>query len=241
MLTLSSETVFYTIQGEGKYIGYPSVFIRTSGCNLRCSWKNLDGSTTICDTPHTSFKPEESVKVTVDKAIDLICQHKCDKVVVTGGEPYMQKEIVELINRLHDMGKHVTVETNGTLFRESKADFVSISQKLSSSSNGEFADRHEKNRFNIESLSNFISKSPDYQLKFVVNTVDDIEEIQDLVKQLEIRTGLSVNDKVWLMPQGIENRQFDEKLVQLVDICKENSWKLTDRFHVRIWGHMRGV
>jgi len=241
MLNLSNESVFYTIQGEGKYIGHPSVFIRLSGCNLRCAWKNLDGTITICDTPHTSFNPENSIRVSVSKAVDLISKYDCDKVVITGGEPYMQKEMVELIDALHLAGKHVTTETNGTLYRETKADFVSVSQKLSSSTNGEFSERHENNRLNMDSLVLFVKNSPDYQLKFVLNTVDDVEEIQEIVNKLEEITGLKVNDKVWIMPQGVENRQFDEKLVQLVEVCKDNKWRLTDRFHVRIWGRMKGV
>src|SRR5580658_10281484 len=99
--------IFYSIQGEGKLVGVPSVFVRTSGCNLRCSW---------CDTPYTSWKPE-GADFTLDQILDEVKAHPAKHVVVTGGEPMIAPEIVPLTERLRGIGLHITVETAGTVFQ----------------------------------------------------------------------------------------------------------------------------
>src|SRR5580698_11608489 len=115
--------LFYSLQGEGSLIGVPSFFIRTSGCNLRCSW---------CDTPYTSWQPEGS-----EMSLDAICaelqRHPARHVVVTGGEPMISPEIVALTERLRALGLHITIETAGTVFQPVACDLMSISPKLSNS------------------------------------------------------------------------------------------------------------
>src|ERR1043165_1078976 len=82
--------LFYSIQGEGSLLGMPSVFIRTSGCNLRCSW---------CDTPYTSWNPE-GVELSLEQIVQEVRAHPATHVVVTGGEPMIAPEIVPLTERL---------------------------------------------------------------------------------------------------------------------------------------------
>src|SRR4029077_111378 len=98
--------VFYSIQGEGMLAGVPSVFIRSSGCNLRCSW---------CDTPYTSWKPEGE-DCTLDEILAKVASYPAKHVVVTGGEPMIAPEIVPLTARLRERGLHITIETAGTVF-----------------------------------------------------------------------------------------------------------------------------
>lgn len=234
VINLSSEGIFHTVQGEGKFVGYPSVFVRLSGCNLRCEWTNRDGTVTQCDTPHTSFNPEQNKVLTLD-VIDRILEINCKKVVVTGGEPYFQRGVVDLIDALHDLGRHVTVETNGTIYRASKADFASISLKLASSGNG------DRTRVNTEALVKFINETPDFQFKFVLNDDEDVTEIQGIIRDLMTLTGKDLTDKVWVMPQGIRVEQLDSKMLWLVSLCKQYGWNLSDRLHIRVWGHMKGV
>lgn len=242
MLVVSSEGIFHTVQGEGKLVGYPSIFVRLSQCNLRCKWKNEDGSFTSCDTPHTSFEPEMNNKVSVDELVAQISAIDCKHVVVTGGEPFFQKEVVELINRLHDLGRHVTVETNGTIFRPSKADLLSISVKLSSSSQDEVhGKRHESNRLNLKSLVQFVKSGADIQFKFVVNDELDIAEILGLSADIEAEISADIGPSIWLMPQGVSSQQLDSKMLWVVGLCKKYGWKMTDRLHIRIWGHQKGV
>lgn len=240
IINLSKERVFHTIQGEGKFIGYPSVFVRTTRCNLRCAWKNKDGSITRCDTPHTSFDPEIEVNIT-DKVIEEISSHNCNHVVVTGGEPYFQKETVNLINGIVENGHFVTVETNGTIYRPSKASFISISPKLSSSSSDpELGYKHEFQRLNYDALEQFVLNH-DYQFKFVINTEEDVREILDIAEAIYQRCQVDIRRNIWLMPQGTHEHQFDEKILWIFEICKKYDWNFSDRLHIRVWGQQKGV
>ena len=92
--------IFYSIQGEGVLVGTPSVFVRTSGCNLRCTW---------CDTPYTSWAPEGEER-SIDSIVEEVNGYGASHVVVTGGEPMIAPEIEELTHRLT---QHVTIETAG--------------------------------------------------------------------------------------------------------------------------------
>ena len=240
IIILANERIFYTIQGEGKHTGVPTVFVRLSKCNLRCAWKNADGSITQCDTPHTSFEPEVN-EVRISDIIKEITEHGCDHVCISGGEPFFQKQTTALINALEALGHKVTVETNGTLYRESDASFISLSPKLStSSSHPVYGKKHDLNRINIDALEKF-TRNHDCQFKFVINTEEEIAEVLEIKKQLWERTSIDINNNIWLMPQGIENSQFDDKMEWLVEICKQYHWNLTDRMHIRIWGSRKGV
>src|SRR5207249_10915638 len=113
--------LFYSIQGEGELTGVPSVFIRTSGCNLRCTW---------CDTKYASWQPE-GADVSLDDIIAQVVKHPVTHCVLTGGEPMIAKQIHELARRLHELGKHITIETAGTIAPCGIAcDLASLSPKL---------------------------------------------------------------------------------------------------------------
>src|SRR5215813_6993069 len=167
--------LFYSVQGEGALIGVPSFFIRTSGCNLRCSW---------CDTPYTSWQPE-GTEIALDRILDEVRVHPARHVVVTGGEPMIAPEIVPLTQRLRDAGLHITIETAGTVFHEVECDLMSISPKLANSTpEGAFAAQHERLRIQPSVLRKVMEGYP-YQLKFVVRSPADMEELRALVAQLE--------------------------------------------------------
>ena len=221
--------IFYSIQGEGQLIGYPSVFFRTSYCNLRCIW---------CDTPYTSWEPEDK-DISVENAVDAILAHNCKQVVITGGEPFMQsKDLTILCRRLRQNGKHITIETNGTLFEKVEADLLSISPKLENSNPSEFNHhfkQHQRNRINQPVLRQFL----DYyscQLKFVVETERDLFEIHQLEREMQIPASIIV-----LMPQGITNNQIQEKQNWIVETCKKYGYRYSPRLHVDIWGDTRGT
>jgi len=115
--------IFYSIQGEGMLAGVPSVFVRTSGCNLRCTW---------CDTPYASWKPEGD-DLPLDAILSDVRLRRATHVVVTGGEPMIQDEIVRLTERLKELGLHITIETAGTVYQPVICDLMSISPKLANS------------------------------------------------------------------------------------------------------------
>src|SRR5690606_10812636 len=124
VILCKEDPFFISPQGEGKYMGRLSAWVRTSTCNLRCAWLNPNGEVTLCDTAYTSHKPERNF-ITAGQVYDYVMDNNSPHVVITGGEPSQQDTIVELIDWIEVSGKRVTIETNGTNFFESKATLIS--------------------------------------------------------------------------------------------------------------------
>jgi len=219
--------LFYSIQGEGALIGVPSVFIRTSGCNLRCSW---------CDTPYTSWRPE-GTELTLDQILNEVCAHPAKHVVVTGGEPMIAPEIIPLTQRLHDAGLHITIETAGTVFAPIACDLMSISPKLANSTPDDptWGARHDRTRMQPEVLRELMSRYP-YQLKFVIARREDLGEVHALLAALP-----GARDHVILMPEGTDRDTLSERGQWLAEICKDEGFRYSPRLHVDLWGNQRGV
>ena len=97
--------IFFSIQGEGELTGVPSVFVRTSGCNLRCRW---------CDTPYASWRPEGQA-MEVPEILEEVGKFPARHVVLTGGEPMIARDIHALAAGLREAGYHITIETAGTV------------------------------------------------------------------------------------------------------------------------------
>lgn len=222
--------IFVSIQGEGKWLGTPSVFVRVSGCNLRCDW---------CDTPYASWNPEGPVMALpeiVAKVEALDAQH----VVLTGGEPMLFDSIVPLAHALREQGKVITIETAGTVYRDLPCDLMSISPKLSGSAPVEetgWRARHNSLRLNVPVLKELISRYP-YQLKFVVNPEagDEIGEILDLLKELKVS-----GSDVLLMAEGRDAETLHRRERMLVAPCLSHGFRLTPRYHIDLFGDTRGT
>jgi len=219
--------IFYSVQGEGGLVGVPSIFVRTSGCNLRCSW---------CDTPYTSWNPEGD-DLAIDEILDRAAHFSAARhVVLTGGEPMIAPGIGELSERFRERGMHITVETAGTVFTPLACDLMSISPKLSNSTpEGVFRDRHERLRQQSDVLLKLMA-GYDYQLKFVIAREDDIDEVCALVSLLNAPAG-----KVILMPEGIRVDILRERGVWLAELCKRHGFRFSPRLHVDLYGNRRGV
>lgn len=221
--------LFYSIQGEGKLVGVPSVFVRASGCNLRCVW---------CDTPYASWNPEGD-EVAIPEIVRRVTEFGAKHVVITGGEPLIMPDIEELCESLHKRGHHLTVETAATVFKPLKLDLVSLSPKLANSTPAEtaFAQMHERQRMNIPVIQKFIDTSPDFQLKFVVASDQDLDEIQEIIEQL---TNVTPAD-VLLMPEGTDPATLDSRAGWIAEICKRTGFRYCPRLHVSLYGHTRGT
>lgn len=241
-LQFTNDFVFYTIQGEGKYIGSPSVFIRLSLCNLRCEWRREDGKTNLCDTAYSSHHPENLQKSIDDVMNELKKYPQAKHVVITGGEPFLQKDLAQLVSELKKQNLFITIETNGTIYFSTEADFISLSPKLASSCVSESLhfSEHQKLRYQPEALASFINHH-ECQLKFVVNSEEDLEEIKRLQKDLEFLVKKSIQTQIYLMPQGISKKEIEEKSLQVIDWAKREGYHYTDRMHIRIWGPKRRV
>lgn len=222
--------IFYSIQGEGMLAGVPSVFLRTSGCNLRCAW---------CDTPYTSWNPEGD-DLQLGGILANVRKHWAKHVVVTGGEPMIQPDIVRLTQRLKDFGLHITIETAGTVYEAVTCDLMSISPKLKNSTptrreGGKWAAQHDRLRYQPDVLKRLMGEF-EYQLKFVVSEAEDLAEIQEILTETGADRG-----RVVLMPEGINPEAIYEKSRWLVEICKREKFRYGPRLHIDLFGNQRGV
>ncbi|PSP54809.1 radical SAM protein [Halobacteriales archaeon QS_1_67_19] len=226
--------LFESLQGEGRLAGVPSVFVRTSGCNLRC-W--------FCDSYHTSWEPTHAA-MGVDEVLAQVESYEADHVVVTGGEPMMHDAVVPLLEALDERGYHTTVETNGTVFRDAPIDLASISPKLASSTptpekdpkgEGEWAERHENRRIDREALANLV-ETYDFQLKFVVSDREDMDEITTLVERVRDDADAPVrDDDVLLMPEGATRDRIEQTRPVTAELAREYGFRYTPRLHVNLW------
>ncbi len=222
--------IFYSVQGEGTLTGTPSVFVRTSGCNLRCTW---------CDTPYTSWAPEGD-GMSLPDIVGEVRRHPAAHVVVTGGEPMVQPAIVELTQLLRGAGMHITIETAGTVWAPVVCDLMSISPKLANSTpvereGGRWAAMHERLRQQPKVVRQLMSQY-EYQLKFVIAAPEDMEEVERLIDGVE-----ADRSRVVLMPEGTDAATLDERGRWLVEICKDRGYRFSPRLHVMLWGNRRGV
>ncbi len=223
--------IFYSIQGEGLLTGVPSAFVRTSGCNLRC---------TFCDTPYTSWQPE-GTELQPTAIVETISQFPGRHVVVTGGEPLLAPDLPDLLRILDAQGWHITVETAGTLFQEIPCDLASISPKLASSTphdreGGKFSLMHDNTRWRPEVVRAFMD-AHDYQLKFVIDRPEDFAEVQAMLRQLDEFDP----HRVLLMPQGQTPEDLALRSTFLSDICKEYGYRYCQRLHIDLYGGKRGT
>ena len=209
----------------------PSVFIRTSGCNLRCVW---------CDTPYTSWKPQGE-EWSVREILAEVKGYPTPFVVVTGGEPLLSPKINELTRKLKKANYHVTIETAATIFKPIACDLLSMSPKLSNSTpwkraRGKFAKMHEEHRLNLPVIEKFM-EDHDYQLKFVVEQRRDFSEIRGILKRLK-----NVDPaRVLLMAQGKTKRELSKRAPWIVDLCKANGFRYTPRLQIELYGNRRGT
>lgn len=202
---------FRSIQGEGLQMGLPTVFVRAVGCNLRCRW---------CDT---GYAFEGGREMTVDEIMAAVGD--CPRVCFTGGEPMLQDDALELIDRLISAGKQVDIETNGAVDLSGVPDspLVLISMDIKCPSSG-MTDRMIWS--NVERLG---MKD---QLKFVIDTDEDLDFAVDFVKTHGPRTNVIFG------PVG-----GTEKLERLVDrVLSENlDVRVLPQLHKIIWGNKRAV
>jgi len=227
--------IFHSIQGEGLLLGVPTVFIRTSGCNLRCRW---------CDTPYASWNPEGE-EMTLPAIMERVRGYNCRHVVLTGGEPMVASGIRELASKLRGEGFHITIETAATVAPAGIAcDLASLSPKLANSTPDEEAagpwrERHEATRWKPEVIRRWLEAGP-CQLKFVVSRVEDLPEIEELLNEIGAVPGFT-RDRVLLMPEGTDVTTLRERGPVLARICQEHGFRFAPRLQIELYGNTRAT
>jgi 7-carboxy-7-deazaguanine synthase len=257
--------IFRSFQGEGRLTGTESIFVRTSGCNLRCRY---------CDTPYASWTPEgedlsaREILARVERLAEEPWSTSClpedrstpeggspifvgrksgqspayqGHIVVTGGEPMLFADVVSLCAAFHAQAMHITIETAGTLYQPVECDLMSISPKLSNSSPLSEEDprgicRHEQGR-HAPGVIRRLATQYDCQFKFVVDCPADCQEVEEYLAELpEIG-----RDRVMLMPQGTDAAELAEKARWLAPYCAEHGLSFCPRRQIEWFGSQRGT
>lgn len=222
--------IYASVQGEGFLTGTPSIFVRTSGCNLRC---------TFCDTPYTSWAPEGE-DLSLDEILARVDPLDAEHAVLTGGEPMLYDELVPLAAELRRRGKHITIETAGTLDLPIECDLMSISPKLSNSTPTAERDerwhvRHERSR-HVPEVIRRLTRDYAYQLKFVVDRSEDCDEVERYLDEFpEIDRG-----RVLLMPQGTDLPELQARQEWLEPYAEQHGYTYCPRRHIEWYGFVRG-
>jgi 7-carboxy-7-deazaguanine synthase len=221
--------IYKSIQGEGLLTGTPSVFVRASGCNLRC-W--------FCDTPYASWRPEGR-DYAVDEIVAEAEEWDCEHVVITGGEPMLFSELIPLCDALRVAERHITIETAGTLDLPVACDLMSISPKLASSApsatrHPRWRRRHERQRHRPEVIARLIADY-EYQLKFVIDRAEDVDDVVAYLQEFP----QIVAERVLLMPQGRTAGEVAERSAWIAEACAQHSWTLCPRKQLEWFGAVR--
>jgi len=245
---------FYSIQGEGKYLGTPSLFFRFGGCNMKCEGfgcsETAENGVEIigCDTVYAVDKKHFGANWTGLESLDALISIynaytlpiKAD-IVLTGGEPliYANEELfVAFIEFLLGKGHRVTFETNGAIdvdfskHRVYQRCTFALSVKLSNS--GEPASK----RINAKAIQNIVTYSQGAFFKFTVDKeslqrgVDT--EINDIIK-------FAPSISVYCMPKGGSKAELEYHSEAVIDYCKIKGYVYSDRLHIRLWDQNKGV
>jgi organic radical activating enzyme len=232
-----SPEIFYTLQGEGRNTGTPSVFIRSSLCNLHCAW---------CDTPYTwnwedttyqhesdaKYRREEQIiDLSIEEVSEAVREYPCQHYVLTGGEPLLQEKAwTELMGVLPGCFE---VETNGTLlpgaqFLESISQ-INVSPKLENSG----VSREDRWKADVLSSLAFTGKA---DFKFVISTPEDFTEVSSLVKDSGIP-----RDHVFLMAKAATAEELERNQGFVSRLALDHGFHYSDRLHLRLFGSGRGV
>jgi 7-carboxy-7-deazaguanine synthase len=244
--------IFRSLQGEGRLTATESIFVRTSGCNLRCGY---------CDTPYASWTPQgEDLSVTeildhirrvrqaprpsfletTDAMLGRRAADDVRHVVLTGGEPMLSAEMLPLCESLRSAGWHITIETSGTCYLPVDCDLMSISPKLTNSSPrlevaGPWTRRHAIHR-HVPEVVRCLTAAYDYQLKFVIDQPKDCCEVEAYLADFPtIDRG-----RVMLMPQGKTVAVLSEKATWLAPYCQAQGLQFCPRRQIEWFGSQPG-
>jgi len=199
--------IFHSIQGESSHVGRPCVFVRLTGCNLRCRW---------CDSEYTFTGGD---KLTLDQIVERVNAYGCKLVEITGGEPLAQAESLELIRRLLDDGREVLIETSGSIDVTPVDRRAKLILDVKCPGSGEV----EKNRWsNLEQLG------PHDEVKFVLADRTDYEWALQVIAERNLANRTLLFSPVW--------GELDLKTLAEWMLADRIPARLQTQLHKHIWG-----
>ena len=204
--------IFYSIQGEGSWTGIPNIFIRTAGCNLRC---------TYCDTKYAYY---EKKNMTIKEIIEVISKYKCKNICITGGEPLLQEETIKLIDTLIKNNYKICLETNGSIdiknISNKKYLIISLDIKCPSSK------MHKK--MHLENISYL---DPKDQIKFIISNKEDYHYAKNMILNKNIKCNIYFQPVEGLAPKKLADWILNDEL----------NIRLGLQIQKIIWNKKRGV
>lgn len=245
---------FYSIQGEGKYVGVPSLFIRFGGCNMKCEGFACeeilqDGTKVLgCDTIHAVNKEYFSqnwTKIQTSKELlNILDSYTLPfpvDIVLTGGEPLIyanDKIFIEFLNEIHARGHKICFETNGSIdvdfdrYQVYKECVFALSIKLKNSN------EPLKKRINEDVIKSLTTNSKEAFFKF---SIDKKSIGSELEKEIDSILNYAPKTQVYCMPLGGNKLEVEKNSEPLVEFCKAKGYNFSDRLHMRIWDKQRGI
>jgi 7-carboxy-7-deazaguanine synthase len=212
-----------TFQGEGPALGTRCGFVRLGRCNLACSF---------CDSRHSwdwsQYDPATELReMSVDDIVGALAPMDVDTIVLTGGEPLLQRsKLDDLVGAFRQRAWKTHVETAGTLWWDTDlVDQWVVSPKLANSG------MDEDRRLKYEVLRGFAAKGAAF--KFVVVEPADLDEVATVVDRIG-------TTNVWVMPEGTDAATITRRTAELSDAVIARGWNLTTRLHILAWGDERG-
>lgn len=245
---------FYSIQGEGRYSGSPSIFFRFGGCNMKCEGFNCqeiapDGTKVLgCDTVYAVNKEHFSqnwVEIKSSKELlnilNIYDLPRSVDIVLTGGEPLIyanEKVFVEFLEALHKKGHRITFETNASLrvdfekFPIYKKCIFALSVKLSNS-NEPFS-----KRVRGDIINSIASNAKEAFFKFSIDAESITLGLEEEISEIILHSPAT---QVYCMPLGGNKEEVEANTEPLIEFCKSKGYNFSDRLHIRIWDQNKGV
>lgn len=233
---LAVSEIFYTLQGEGKYVGFPAVFVRLGGCNLKCPGFSSSG----CDSSF-SVDPSNRSTWTSYSVSDLIQEIKNNivkypesttlpMIIFTGGEPTLyQQDLAPVVTYFVSRGYKVQFETNASI--EIKFDAFPVLKQVSFAMSVKLSNSKEPEhkRINLQNLEKILLNTEDSFFKFVCRDSKDIEEASNILKEVTHYAD------VYIMPMGETVKQIEKVAQNIWEECMKYGFKYSDRLHIRIY------
>tara|TARA_B100001173_G_scaffold221171_1_gene191496 strand:+ start:265 stop:915 length:651 start_codon:yes stop_codon:yes gene_type:complete len=209
-ITLNITEIFYSLQGEAKEVGIPTVFVRLTGCPLRCNY---------CDTAY-AFKGNNPLSI--QHILDEVAQYNAQYVCVTGGEPMAQSNCLKLLDSLIDSGYNVSMETSGSI------DITPVNSKVSIVMDIKTPSSTEEHQNRYENLP--ILKSKD-QLKFVIASRSDFDWCNEILDNHEVESEILFSP----VYESLKPVELAEWILE-----KKLNVRLQVQLHKLLWGDQKG-
>lgn len=247
---LAVSEYFYSLQGEGRTIGTPAIFLRLTGCNLLCGGQgaqrdNLphDGATWVCDTIAVWMQgqtlPFAELLQRLEAQTDFLQRLRTGAhLVVTGGEPLLQQQrlvaFLQWLETEYQCRPTIEIETNATVLPlpalDERVQFWNVSPKLANSGMPDARRR-------LPDVARYFAQNPKTMFKFVVQSDADWFEIE----REWLREGYAHRHQIVLMPAAAERSHLHELLPRIAQLCIEQQVRMCSRLHIEIWNQKTGV